>query len=441
MKMKKVLAIFCVTLLCGTCAFSLACGDTSNSSSPITSEQDSSNSSPGEVAYKITLDETAHTAVEDTSFLLTATITPFGNVKWTTDNGAVASVDEGKVLCKQAGTATITASCGSASASCVVTVTEKDQSFTVLEPDVSAFAIEKGGESVKAAFTAYTVTPNGEKIKIEGAEITYEVANERLVTLDGDEMKAIKGQTLSGSTTVTATYGEIKTTASVTVYDTFISTAAEWNEVISLRNNIGKYYLLTEDIDFANTKYTAVDSSTASAEAKKSFRGTVEGNGHCVKNITFSGDNASLFGALYGAKIRNVCFENVTLSGKNVAGLAAAISSTTEIENVVFDGTFSATQVSSVLTNASSGWNGKFVNSIVKIKGDVQGFVNGSLPQFAEVENVYVLTEKTIQTVAGVSDYLSAIDMAWDVNGQKKLPISAWEYHGGAELPGLLKNE
>ncbi len=440
MKMKKLLALLTATLLCGACAFSVACDEepTSESSSTSTSEQVPTDSSSDEVHYTVTLDKSACNAAEDSSFVLTATVTPFGAIKWTTDNPAVASVSDGKVLCKQVGTANITASCGTATASCTVTVTAKNTSFTVLEPNEEAFAVEKGGESVKAAFTAYTVSPNGEKTKIEDAEITYEIGNEKLITLVGDEMKAIKGQTLSGTTTVTASYGDMKTTANVTAYDAFVATATEWNEMIAQKNNIGKYYLLTEDIDFSSTEYSAVNMQTSAATAKDSFRGTVEGNGHAVKNVTVNGQYASLFGLLYGAKIRNISFENIKLSGNSVAGFATGIAGTTELENLILDATF-VTEDGYVIANECSNWSGKFVNSIVKIAGNAKAFSKGNVSQFADIEAVYLLSDTAIPAVEGMQGYLSAIDMAWGVNGQKKLPLSAWEYQGGASLPNLIK--
>lgn len=436
--MKKFTKVLSTLLLSGVCLFSVSCSwkkpnqDTSSGDTSI--EETPTN-------YTVSISQASHTIAEDEIFTLTAEATPFGSIKWSTDNPQVATVSDGKVLCKAVGTATITATCGNGSASCVVTVTKKDQSFVLLEAPVSAFALEKGGESVAAAFAAYTVEPDGKKTKIEGAEITYEVANARIVTLENGVMSTLASQRLTGPTTITAAYGEIKTTVPVTVYDKFIDTAAEWNETIALQGNMGKYYLLTEDLDFSSTAYKGGNNAGGNAEASSSFRGEIEGGGHVIKNINLSStQNVSLFGSLYGAKIRNIHFENVTLSGGHAAGFASSIGGTTEIENIYLQANISAVGNQAILTNNCTGWNGKFSNILAEISSSNSlVLANGTIPQFATIANVYVYTDAEASLVTGVSIYQSIVSMAWDINGQKPLPLSAWEYHGGTTLPTLLK--
>ena len=75
----------------------------------------------------LSLDQTAATLTEDESITLTASITPEFmadmTVTWSTSDDAVATVDEhGVVTALAAGTATITATAGDYSATCVVTV-------------------------------------------------------------------------------------------------------------------------------------------------------------------------------------------------------------------------------------------------------------------------------------------------------------------------------
>ncbi len=437
--MKKFTKILSTLLLSGVCLFSVSCSFGKTNQESTSSVDSSVEETP--TSYTVSISQTTYTTVEDETFDLTATATPFGSIKWSTDNPQVATVSDGKVLCKAAGTATITATCGNGSASCVVTVAARDQTFTVLEAPVSAFALEKGGESVAAAFAAYTVDPDGNKTKIEDAEITYEVANVRIVTLENGVMSTLASQRLTGPTTITATYGDIQTTVPVTVYDKFIDTAAEWNEVTALQGNMGKYYLLTEDIDFSSTEYKGGNHAATVAEAATSFRGEIEGNGHVIKNVNLSStQNVSLFGSLYGAKISNIHFENVTLSGGHAAGIASAIGGTTEIKNIYLQATISSAGNQAILANNSAGWNGEFSNVVAEIScSGALAVTNDTIPSFATVTNVYAYTDGEVSATTGVSIYQSLVAMAWELNGKKALPLSAWEYHGGTTLPTLLK--
>lgn len=77
----------------------------------------------------VTLDKTALTLEEDGEATLTATVTPDNatdkTVTWSSDNTAVATVENGLVKGIAAGSAVITAKVGDKSAACAVTVTAK----------------------------------------------------------------------------------------------------------------------------------------------------------------------------------------------------------------------------------------------------------------------------------------------------------------------------
>lgn len=78
-------------------------------------------------AESITLDATAKTIYAGSKFTLTATVTPelaslTNEVKWASSNEAVATVDNGVVTAKKSGSANITATIGTVSATCKVTV-------------------------------------------------------------------------------------------------------------------------------------------------------------------------------------------------------------------------------------------------------------------------------------------------------------------------------
>ena len=73
------------------------------------------------------------------------------------------------------------------------------------------------------------------------------------------------------------------------------------------------HYILEADLDFT-------DENWPSIFATGSFSGSIQGNGHTIKNVTFKqtkmdAENTGLFGTLQsGCKIENVVFENITFT-------------------------------------------------------------------------------------------------------------------------------
>lgn len=83
----------------------------------------------------VSLDKTVANLLTGDELTLKATVTPANatnqNVTWTSSNPAVATVENGVVTTKAAGTATITASAGDQSATCTVTVQDPVASVTI----------------------------------------------------------------------------------------------------------------------------------------------------------------------------------------------------------------------------------------------------------------------------------------------------------------------
>ena len=109
-------------------------------------------------ATGVTLDKTELSLTEGESATLTATVEPENAtgkaIVWTSSDNAVATVENGVVTAVKAGTATITAACGSTKAECTVTVS----------------AAPAGPISVKVGTAAYPVKP------VDGQAGKYHVA-------------------------------------------------------------------------------------------------------------------------------------------------------------------------------------------------------------------------------------------------------------------------
>jgi hypothetical protein len=77
--------------------------------------------------------------------------------------------------------------------------------------------------------------------------------------------------------------------------------------------NPNGHYILEADLDFADETWPAIF-------ATGNFTGSIEGNGHTIKNVTFKqtkmdAENCGLFGTVQsGCVIENVTFENVTFT-------------------------------------------------------------------------------------------------------------------------------
>ena len=129
-------------------------------------------------------------------------------VTWTSSASSVATVDaSGLVTAVGNGTATITASGGSASGSAVVTVT---QSVASVEVSPATAPLTALGETVQLTAEAF----DGNGHAVAGAEFSWESSDDAVATVD--ESGLVTG-VAEGTATVTATAGSASGTATVTV--------------------------------------------------------------------------------------------------------------------------------------------------------------------------------------------------------------------------------
>ncbi len=387
----------------------------------------------------LTLDQTSLTLAEDTQAVLTATAQPEGQITWSSSDEAVLTVSGGTLLAKKPGNVTVTAALGGTTAACQVTVTAHDGSFMYLEPSQSFYPVEIGGEAAEVSFTLYKVAADGTKTAMPDAQFDYTLSNDRIAKLEGRKLTGL----VSGETSIVAASGDYSATAEVRIYDEFISTPEQWCKMLSSRK-LGVSYMLTQDLDFAGKSYTGHYTGAPASVRAQAFRGTLDGNGHTVKNIRLTGGYASIFGQLYSAKIRNISFENVEAAGGNVSGLATCISGqNTLVENVrldlrftqksaschaLFHTAYGGTVQNLLLTLTTPGSNAKADG--VDIIGTVHSL---------QTSAVYVMAQGGIEPCSQAEVYASKMDLVAAVNSQKLLPATHWSYAGGAELPVLME--
>ena len=223
---------------------------------------------------KVSLNKSATTLTEGESETLTATITPSNatgdkTVKWSSSNGVVAAVDSnGKVTAKKAGTAVITAtSSNGKSASCTVTVKQKEIAITGISLNKSTTSLTEGeSETLTATITPSNATgdktvkwssSNGVVAAVDSnGKVTAKKAGTAVITATSSNGKsasctvtvkqkeiAITGISLNKSTT-SLTEGESETlTATITPSNATGDKTVKWsssNGVVAAVDSNGK---------------------------------------------------------------------------------------------------------------------------------------------------------------------------------------------------------
>ncbi len=228
---------------------------------------------------KISLNKTTLTLDVGKEEVLKATITPNNasdkNVTWSSSNTNVASVDNGKITAKKAGTATITAkSSNGKTATCTVTIT---QPVTGVKLNKTSTTLEVGKTETLTA----TVSPSDATNKA----VTWKSANDKIAKVDANgKVTAVK----AGTVTIMVTTNNGKT-ATCTVTVTQPSTGVKLNKT-STTLEVGKTETLTATVSpsdasdktitwsssntnvaaVSNGKITAKKAGTATITAKSS---------------------------------------------------------------------------------------------------------------------------------------------------------------------------
>ena len=188
-------------------------------------------------ATSITLDKTELELTEGESATLAATVAPENvtdpTVRWASSDEAVATVDGGVVTAVSPGTATVTATCGSVSAECAITVLKKVIPVSGITLDKTVLELAEG----ESADLTATVAPEDATDKT----VTWSSSNEAVATVSADGLvKAVAG----GEATITAAAGDCTATCKVTVAAPIITYLGKQ------KNSVGNYY---DIFDISNT--------------------------------------------------------------------------------------------------------------------------------------------------------------------------------------------
>ena len=96
----------------------------------------------------------------------------------------------------------------------------------------------------------------------------------------------------------------------------------------------GKTFRLTKDIDLGGQEWTPIGNSNCI------FKGTLDGQGHVVKNLVITGynSNVGLFGVTHDGEIKNLVVENAKVSGRLNVGVVAGQPYTSKYTDITVQG-------------------------------------------------------------------------------------------------------
>lgn len=148
---------------------------------------------------RVTLSRTELDIAVGSTFSIKATIEPENAtdkvVQWTTNNPAVATVEDGKITGVGPGAASITATAGGKNASCTVTVKEATIPVRSIKLDQTSLSLLEGESAVLTA----TVSPDDATDKT----VTWTSSDSRIATVFGGTVTGVA----PGKVTITATAG------------------------------------------------------------------------------------------------------------------------------------------------------------------------------------------------------------------------------------------
>lgn len=205
---------------------------------------------------KVSLDKTAVTLAAGKDITLKATVNPAnaGSVSWTSSDNKIATVANGKVTAKKAGTAKITAAVGTKSAVCTVTVVSLSKTKVTLGVK-EKITLKVNGTTKKVTWK----TSNGKVAAVKNGKVTAKKANKKAINITA----TVDGVTLTCKVTVKAAPKKLILKGKKTV-------TVKKNKTVKLKVSLPK--------NTAGTlKYKSSNKKVAKVDAKGKVKGVKKG--------------------------------------------------------------------------------------------------------------------------------------------------------------------
>ena len=198
---------------------------------------------------------------------------------------------------------------------------------------------------------------------------------------------------------------------------TEIKTTDDFMAIDDSLSNLGKSYILMNDLDFTGIEFEPIGTSSGP------FKGIFNGNGYIISNITFNNsstgeiDDVGLFGYADGAEISNVVLKDVNIRGKNHVGSLLGRGSAVTIRSCSVDisagnnfnitGNYAVGGLVGCLDSSSSlstSYATVNVNAVTSCAGGLVGFM-GFL---SSISNSYSMGDATaLQDVGGFVGHMT----------------------------------
>lgn len=142
-----------------------------------------------------------------------------------------------------------------------------------------------------------------------GRTVTISSSNANVATVTGTKISFVG----AGTATITYTTTGDAYVNGATYTQTFTVTETNYNiataqDLLNIKHNTEGDYKLTADIDMSGVSFTPLPD----------FTGSLDGQGHVIRNLTFNNanqDQAALFATTHGATIKNLGIENANIVG------------------------------------------------------------------------------------------------------------------------------
>ena len=228
----------------------------------------------------IRLSKTSINLTKGSTTTITATVNPIDatnkSVTWTTSNSRVATVSNGKITAKSAGTATITAKTSNGKkATCKVTVKNPTVNATSVKLSKTSVSLVKG----KTTTIKATVTPSNATNK----KVTWTTSNSKVATVSNGKITAKS----AGTATITAkTSNGKKATCKVTVKNATVNAKSVKLSKTSVTLGKGKSTTIKATVSPSNTTNKKITWTTSNKKVATVSNGKITAKGVGTATIT-----------------------------------------------------------------------------------------------------------------------------------------------------------